>query len=139
MALYAKKRNQASINCTEHKTGRPKWYCIGGQQAGTGGGYLCVGGHGREKRHCKECHPEQYVANPIKRMTKTQDQRMAINEALGKHDNANDGINIYLSSDNSNGDESTGEQSKCVYGNELDGMEDPICSECATDLKRMLE
>ena len=64
-----------------------------------------------------------------------------MNEAPGKRQNVNDtndDINISVSNDN-NGDESTVKKSKCVCGNELDGMEDPICTECATDLKSMLE
>ena len=142
VALYAKKRNQASINCAEHKTGRPKLHCIGCQQAGNGGGSICVGGHGREKRNCKECPPEEYVVNSIKRKTKTQKRRMAMNEASGKYDNSkdeNDGKKIKISRGTSNGNESTGEKSKCVCGNEMDSMEDPICAECANNLSNILE
>ena len=141
-AKKAMKREMGLFNCLEHSTGKPKWFCIECQQAGTGGGGLCIGGHGRQKRDCKKCHPVKHAANLTMKKEKYKKMQMVMNEAPGERYNsndANDGINISLSSDNLNEDESTGEKFKCVCGNELNSKEDPICAECATNLKSMLE
>ena len=109
--------------CTAHDTGNVrKTYCLECQKAGTGGGGLCSGFHGREKRHCKECHPKVYdkeLERRHKRAAAKKDLKKT-DESSGPKIKAND-------------------NSKCVCGKRIQDNQDPLCPGCATDLKNILE
>ena len=64
-------------------------------------------------------------------------RRMIVHEISDKQhflSISNGGVRTSLSTDDSNE-----EGSNCVCGNDLDSMEDPICTACAADLKSFLK
>ena len=58
-----KRARKPTSVCPDHNTGNPRSYCLRCQIEGKGGGALCIGGHGKRKYNCKECHPDKHEAN----------------------------------------------------------------------------
>ena len=106
--------------CPDHNTGKPRTVCVECQKNGTGGGALCKGGHGKRKTLCKECHPDIYTADRLKRTEKQREKRQLKRIIPGS----------YLKD---SGDSDLSER-KCACGNEIENPEDPLCAECAADL-----
>ena len=127
-AQYAKRRDEGKINCTVHKTGTAKKYCMECQEDGTGVGSLCIE-HGKRKYDCKLCNPEKYATNSLK-----MKEKRAVDKASGKRDfssGTTDGITTSLYTDESYWDEL-----KCVCEKNL---EDPICAVCASMLENIFD
>ena len=135
-AIYSRNRGQGTINCPDHNTDQRRSYCIECQKAGTGGGGLCKRGHGKRKADCKECHPEEHAANSLKRKERREEYKrnlkMIVHETSDKKPSWSD-------TNDGSSDDSSGDKSKCVCGNELDSIKDPICNECASDLAIMFK
>ena len=114
--------------CPEHDTGKRITYCIDCQKAGTGGGGLCKGGHGKEKRYCKECHPDIYEASRVKRI-----QKRKSSGPPNILNNVNEGkiLKHFGSLEN--------DLTECSCGNNIKNPEDPLCYECAAKLSEILE
>ena len=135
---YTNKKDAGIDICPGHGTGKPRTFCVECQKAGTGGGGLCIGGHGKKKSRCKECHPEMYEASRFKSAERDREARKRkkmMMESLGQPITAN---NVTERKFWKHFGSSENDSTKCSCGKSID-PEDPLCSECAEDLSEILE
>ena len=127
--MYSQHLSAVLRICTDHDTGKRKSVCLECQKAGVGGKTLCKGFHGKDKRHCKECHPDIYKKYR-KRQAESRSRRnvaamLKKEEEVGTEENKYSTLSV--------------DELKCPCGNLLDNKDDPLCSNCAGNLANILE
>ena len=149
--------------CSSHGSSGSRRRCLECQKSGVGGNMLCSGGHGKLKRNCRMCHPDLY--EDMLRIQRERKYRtnaaIAVATAAGQSVGRRQPSPLFPPLRNKGGDNgkrimksisgdighssnqpssisSTIEESKCVCGNQIDTLGDPICPECAADLEDIL-
>ena len=141
-----------------------KSLCIECQKSGVGGNMLCSGGHGKLKRNCRMCHPDLYEDMLRVQWERRNRKKAAIaaaavaaGQSVGRiqpsplfpplrNKGGDNGKRIMKSMSGDIGHSgnqpssvsSTIDESKCVCGNQVNTLGDPICPECAADLEDIL-